>query len=76
MTISARVRAKSLSLVVNGEAREVAASTLADAIDVLGYAGLRVATAVNGTFVPQRDRTSTTLSAGDQIEIVAPRQGG
>jgi sulfur carrier protein len=65
-----------LSLVVNGETREVAASTLADALEALGYAGQRVATAVNGSFVAQRDRSSTLLSAGDQVEIVAPRQGG
>ncbi len=65
-----------LALVVNGEARDAVSTTLAALLDELGFAGLKVATAVNGDFVPERRRAETKLSAGDRIEVVAPRQGG
>ena len=65
-----------LSLVVNGEAREVRAGTLAALLEALGYAGQKVATALNGDFVPARLRAATRLAPGDEVEIVAPRQGG
>ncbi len=65
-----------LALVVNGEPAEVASATLAALLDEIGFAGLKVATAVNGDFVAERRRPETRLSDGDRIEIVAPRQGG
>ena len=67
---------KGRRVVVNGEAREAAAATLAALLDELGYGGQKVATAVNGDFVSERARRDTPLAVGDQIEIVAPRQGG
>ncbi len=63
-------------LVVNGEVHEVASSSLAALLDELGYGGQKVATALNGDFVMERARPETELSPGDEIEIVAPRQGG
>jgi sulfur carrier protein len=63
-------------LVVNGEVQEVPASTLADALQSLDLAEAKVATALNGEFVPARERQATALKDGDRIEIVAPRQGG
>ena len=65
-----------MRLVVNGELREVAAATLADALQSLDFAEAKVATALNGEFVPAQAREATTLKDGDRIEIVAPRQGG
>lgn len=65
-----------LDVVVNGERRSVGAADLAAALDLLGYKGLKVATALNGEFVAERQRAATRLASGDQIEIVAPRQGG
>jgi sulfur carrier protein len=64
------------SVVVNGEVRRTEAFTLADLLADLGYGDAKVATAVNGDFVPVRARTGTRLSEGDRVEIVAPRQGG
>ena len=64
------------SVVVNGEARQVSAGTLAALLDALGYGGQKVATALNGEFVPARLRAETHIAAGDEVEIVAPRQGG
>ena len=65
-----------MRLVVNGEPQEVAADTLADALQSLDFAEAKVATALNGEFVPARARALTPVKDGDRIEIVAPRQGG
>lgn len=61
---------------LNGEAREVEARTLAEAMTVLGFASAVVATAVNGRFVPATMRGNFQLTDGDEIEVVAPMQGG
>ncbi|NQY59209.1 sulfur carrier protein ThiS [Cognatishimia sp.] len=65
-----------MKLIVNGDAQEVAAATLAEALDVLGYGKAKVATAVNEDFVPAGLRAVHVLQDGDRVEIVAPRQGG
>lgn len=65
-----------MQVVVNGEPRELAAATLAEALAALDYEDAVVATALNGAFVPKRKRAEISLKAGDRIEIVAPRQGG
>ncbi len=65
-----------LTIVVNGETKSTRAINLAELIDQAGYGAARVATALNGTFVPARARPTTRLKAGDHVEIVAPRQGG
>lgn len=61
---------------VNGEMREVDATTLADALVELGWGGAKVATALNGDFVPATARATQTLRDGDRIEVLAPMQGG
>ena len=65
-----------LAVRVNGEPRSTAAATLADLIVEAGYGVAKIATAINGDFVPARARAGTVLNTGDHIEIVAPRQGG
>ena len=65
-----------MKLVVNGEAQNVPAATLAEALQSLDFGAATVATALNGEFVPARAREATTLKDGDRIEILAPRQGG
>ena len=65
-----------MTLIVNGEPREVAAASLAEALHALDYADAIVATALNGEFIPARRREATPVKPGDRIEIVAPRQGG
>jgi sulfur carrier protein len=65
-----------LSLTVNGEPQQAAAATLLELLADLGYGGNKVATAVNGDFVPERLRAGHRLISGDAVEIVAPRQGG
>jgi sulfur carrier protein len=68
--------ARTVSLTVNGAAMTAAATTLAELLVEANFAGVRVATAVNGAFVPERARPETKLVAGDKIEILTPRQGG
>ncbi len=65
-----------MKFVVNGVEQDVAAETLAAALDALDYGETLVATALNGEFVPARKRAETILREGDRIEVVAPRQGG
>lgn len=63
-------------IVVNGDAVETGAATLAELVAALDYNESQVATARNGDFVPRGARAETKLAADDSIEIVAPRQGG
>ncbi len=64
------------TIIVNGDPVATRAGTLADLVAELGHTGLRIATARNGDFVPERARTATPLERGDRIEIVSPRHGG
>lgn len=63
-------------ILVNGTVAATKAATLAELLVELGYGGNRVATALNGDFVPERSRAGQAIRAGDRVEIVAPRQGG
>lgn len=65
-----------LDLIVNGATTSAAARTLAALLDEQGYGDRKVATALNGAFVPAAARTATRLKSGDRVEIVAARQGG
>lgn len=68
--------AKTISVTVNGARESVQAGTLADLVQGLGFAGERVATALNGAFVSQSDRTATEVADGDSVEVLSARQGG
>ena len=65
-----------MTLIINGEAQEIAAATLADLLCALDYEGDWLATAVNGELVHREDRDAFTLGARDRIEILSPMQGG
>lgn len=65
-----------LSVVINGVRSQVRSATLEAVLAELGYGDRKVATAVNGEFVAARVRAQTALHPGDEIEIVAPQQGG
>lgn len=51
-------------------------STLQNALDFKQISPQGIATAVNGTVVPQADRESTYLSDGDNILIIKAFYGG
>ena len=61
---------------VNGEPTKTDATTLAGFLLNHGFENAVVATALNGAFVAKTARKSTQLAAGDQLEILAPMQGG
>jgi sulfur carrier protein len=63
-------------LIVNGCIVETAAATIADLLVERELRDAKVATALNGEFIPAARRGTTHLSAGDRVEIVSPRQGG
>ena len=65
-----------MTLIVNGEPVDSMAKTLADLLNELGKGEAKVATSVNEVFVPAAMRSTQTLTSGDRVEIVAPRQGG
>jgi sulfur carrier protein len=65
-----------LKILLNGEAFATDAQTLDELCALLGFAGAKIATAVNGNFVAAATRGATRLVEADEIEIVAPRQGG
>ncbi|WP_330450664.1 sulfur carrier protein ThiS [Paracoccus marcusii] len=61
---------------VNGNPRDIAATTVADALSELGWGEARVATALNGDFLPAASRPTARLRDGDRLEVLAPMQGG
>ena len=61
---------------VNGESRGVTATTVAGALEELGWGSARVATARNGEFLPKAARATTALQEGDRLEILSAMQGG
>jgi sulfur carrier protein len=65
-----------MRLIINGEAREVAATRVDALLGELDYEGSHFAIAVNYDVVPKGRWADTRLKAGDEIEIITPRQGG
>lgn len=63
---------------VNGKIEPLAAATLDALLRDKGVAATArgVAVALNGEVVPAAKWTGTTLSAGDELEIVRPFSGG
>ncbi|EKF61180.1 MAG: sulfur carrier protein ThiS [Agrobacterium albertimagni] len=65
-----------MKLIVNGDALELEAASLADLLLKLDYEGDWLATAVNGELVHREERAAHPLNDGDRIEILSPMQGG
>ena len=65
-----------MKITLNGAPREVRSTRLSEVLAELGLADARVATAVNGDFVPATGRDRAELAEGDRVEVVAPQQGG
>ena len=64
-----------MQITLNGDRREVADGTLAEALEECGYTG-RFATAVNEVFVPVAARATHVLVDGDRVEVLGAMQGG
>ncbi|AZO74857.1 MULTISPECIES: sulfur carrier protein ThiS [unclassified Mesorhizobium] len=65
-----------MKLIVNGEALDSAAATLAALLAELDYEGDWLATAVNSDVVHKANRAEFRLNDGDRIEVLSPMQGG
>ena len=65
-----------MRIVVNGDWRETDAANLAAVLQELGYGDAVVATALNSKFVSADARSKARLADGDQVEVLAPMQGG
>ena len=65
-----------MRVTVNGEQREVNASHVDALLAELDYEGSHFAIALNYDVVPKSRWSETALKAGDEIEIITPRQGG
>ena len=65
-----------MRVTVNGEAREITASSVNALLSELEYEGTHFAIAVNFDVLPKSRWAETMLKAGDEIEIITPRQGG
>jgi sulfur carrier protein len=65
-----------MRVTVNGESCEIAADSVAALLNELEYEGTHFAIALNYDVVPKSRWAETQLSAGDEIEIITPRQGG
>ena len=65
-----------MRVTVNGEAREITSSRVDALLAELDYEGTHFAIALNYDVVPKGRWAETVLKAGDEIEIITPRQGG
>jgi sulfur carrier protein len=65
-----------MRVIVNGEQRDVAACRVDALLAELDYEGGHFAIALNYDVVPKSRWAETGLKAGDEIEIITPRQGG
>jgi sulfur carrier protein len=63
-------------VIVNGQAREIAATSVDALLGELDYEGTHFAIALNYDVLPKSRWAETTLKSGDEIEIITPRQGG
>ena len=61
---------------VNGKPQELKSGNLSDTLAELGYGDAKIATAVNAEFIPAALRDTYALTEGDELEILAPMQGG
>ena len=65
-----------MRVIINGEEREIAATKLDALLGELAYEGTHFAIALNYDVLPKSRWAQTQLKAGDEIEIITPRQGG
>jgi sulfur carrier protein len=65
-----------MRVTVNGEQRDITAKRVDALLTELDYEGTHFAIALNYDVVPKSRWAETALKAGDEIEIITPRQGG
>ncbi len=65
-----------MKLVINGEEKQFAGSTLAELVETLALKGDRVAVELNCDIVPRAHWAATNLADNDKLEIVHFVGGG
>ena len=65
-----------MRVTVNGEQREITSHSVDALLAELEYEGTHFAIALNYDVLPKSRWAETPLRAGDEIEIITPRQGG
>jgi sulfur carrier protein len=65
-----------MRVMINGEQREISSSRVDALLSELEYEGTHFAIALNYDVLPKSRWAETPLRAGDEIEIITPRQGG
>jgi sulfur carrier protein len=65
-----------MRVIVNGEQREISSHSVEALLAELEYQGTHFAIAVNYDVLPKSRWAETRIQAGDEIEIITPRQGG
>lgn len=65
-----------MQIMLNGQRRQVTGPTVADVLAEIDLATARVATALNGEFLPATARATTVLAEGDALEVLSSMQGG
>ncbi|KRR18864.1 sulfur carrier protein ThiS [Bradyrhizobium retamae] len=65
-----------MRVTINGEQREIASERVDALLSELEYEGTHFAIALNYDVLPKSRWAETALKAGDEIEIITPRQGG
>ncbi len=66
-----------MKVTINGQLKSFESPlNLYDILEQEELIGMMIAVAQNGTFVPKSEYQATSVNDGDDIEIVAPMQGG
>ncbi len=67
-----------MNITLNGQAAtyENTQPSVADFLEREGFADKKIAVAINGQFIPKSEYDEHTINNDDEIEIVAPMQGG
>jgi len=65
-----------MRVIINGQPREISSPSIDALLGELDYASTHVAIALNFDVLPRSRWAETALKAGDEIEIITPRQGG
>ena len=65
-----------MRVMINGEQREISSSRIDALLSELEYEGTHFAIALNYDVLPKSRWAETPLRAGDEIEVITPRQGG
>jgi thiamine biosynthesis protein ThiS len=67
---------RAVTLVINGDSKQIEARTLAELVEKLGMKSDRVAIELNREIVPRGQWAQTKLHDGDRLEIVQFVGGG